>query len=65
MGLFCEFENLGVTLGPITGGLAWAAFGIQAAFVTYAATSLVVALVVAVAVAGRPVANRPLSEAVR
>jgi DHA1 family multidrug resistance protein-like MFS transporter len=66
MGLFGEFENLGVTLGPVTGGLAWAAFGIQAAFVTYAATSLVVAVVVAVAVAGRSSAARiAVSEAVR
>ncbi len=66
MGLFGEFENLGVTLGPITGGLAWAAFGIQAAFVTYAATSLVVAVVVAVAVAGRSsAASIAVSEAVR
>jgi MFS family permease len=53
MGLFGEFENLGITLGPIAGGLAWSAFGIQAAFVTYAATSLVVVVVAAFAVAGR------------
>jgi MFS family permease len=50
MGLFGEFENLGVTLGPVSGGLAWSAFGIQSAFVAYSATSMLVALVVAVAV---------------
>lgn len=53
MGLFGEFENLGVTLGPISGGLVWSAFGIQAAFVTYAVISLLVAVVAAMAVAGR------------
>ena len=53
MGLFGEFENFGVTLGPISGGLVWSAFGIQAAFVTYAVTSLLVAVVVAFTVAGR------------
>lgn len=54
MGLFGEFENLGVTLGPVAGGLVWSAFGIQAAFVTYAVTSLLVAVVAGAAVAGRP-----------
>jgi len=58
MGLFGEFENLGVTLGPITGGLAWSAFGIQAAFVTYTVTALLVAVVAAVAVAGRTTGTR-------
>jgi len=53
MGLFGEFENFGVTLGPIAGGLVWSAFGIQAAFVAYSAVSLLMAVVVAVAVAGR------------
>lgn len=53
MGLFGEFENLGVTLGPVAGGLAWSAFGIQAAFVTYGATALLVALVAGVTVGGR------------
>jgi len=53
MGLFGEFENLGVTLGPVAGGLAWSAFGIQAAFTTYAVTALLVAVVAGVAVAGR------------
>jgi len=58
MGLFGEFENLGVTLGPITGGLAWSAFGIQAAFVTYAVTALLTAVVAAVAVASRTTGTR-------
>jgi MFS transporter, DHA1 family, multidrug resistance protein len=53
MGLFGEFENLGVTLGPVAGGLAWAAFGIQAAFVTYGVTALLVAVVAGVTVGGR------------
>ena len=52
MGLFGEFENIGVTVGPLLGGLAWSIAGIQAAFVTYAAASLLAALVAALA-AGR------------
>jgi len=52
MGLFGEFENVGVTVGPLLGGLAWSIAGIQAAFVTYAAASLLAALVAALA-AGR------------
>ena len=63
MGLFGEFENFGVTLGPITGGLAWSAFGIQAAFVTYTATSLLVAVVAAVGVAGRAPSKKMLVRA--
>ena len=43
MGIFGEFENLGVTLGPVAGGLAWSAAGIQAAFFTYAVTAVLVA----------------------
>ncbi len=54
MGLYGEFENFGVTLGPVIGGLVWSAYGIQAAFVAYAIASLATAAVVAVAVAGRP-----------
>jgi MFS family permease len=53
MGLFGEFENLGVTLGPVTGGLAWSIAGIQAAFVTYALTALLVAVVCVFAVTDR------------
>jgi MFS family permease len=52
MGLFGEFENVGVTIGPLLGGLAWSLAGIQAAFVTYAVASLLAALVAALA-AGR------------
>lgn len=54
MGLFGEFENFGVTLGPIAGGVVWSRFGIQAAFLAYAAASLAMAVVAAVAVSGRP-----------
>jgi len=53
MGVYGEFENFGVTLGPIIGGLVWGAYGIQAAFVAYAIASLATAAVVAVTVAGR------------
>jgi predicted MFS family arabinose efflux permease len=53
MGLFGEFENLGVTRGPISGGLVRSACGIQAAFLTFAVTSLLVAVVAGVTVAGR------------
>lgn len=60
MGLFGEFENLGVTIGPIAGGLVWSSFGIQAAFVAYAAAALVMAVVAALAVSGRAGATRIL-----
>jgi MFS family permease len=53
MGLFGEFENVGVTLGPLLGGLAWSLAGIQAAFVTYAASSLLAALVAALSIGRR------------
>jgi DHA1 family multidrug resistance protein-like MFS transporter len=53
MGLFGEFENVGVTLGPLLGGLAWSLAGIQAAFVTYAAASLLAALVAAISIGRR------------
>jgi MFS family permease len=58
MSLFGEFENLGVTLGPLAGGLAWSAFGIQAAFVGYAVASLLVAVVAVVAAGGSPPRER-------
>src|SRR5258708_25824969 len=61
MGLFGEFENVGVTLGPLLGGLAWALAGIQAALLTYAASSLAAALVAAVSIRPRPA--RPASSA--
>jgi MFS family permease len=57
MGLFGEFENVGVTIGPILGGIAWSLAGIQAAFVTYAVASILAAVVAAVTVGGR--AARP------
>ena len=62
MGLFGEFENLGVTLGPVTGGLVWSAFGIQAAFAAYAVTSLLVAVVAGITVAARQRAPMPVAE---
>jgi len=54
MGLFGEFENVGITVGPILGGLAWSLAGIQAAFYTYAAAALLAAAVAAVFVERRP-----------
>lgn len=57
MGLFGEFENAGITIGPILGGLAWSIAGIQAAFYTYAAAALLAAAVAALLVDSRaPVA---------
>jgi MFS family permease len=61
MGLFGEFENVGVTLGPLLGGLAWSLAGIQAAFITYAAASLLAALVAALSIGRR--STGPLSGA--
>jgi MFS family permease len=58
MGLFGEFENVGVTIGPMLGGLAWSLAGIQSAFYTYAAAALIAAVIAAVMVdrhASRPV----------
>jgi MFS family permease len=54
MGLFGEFENLGITIGPILGGLAWSLAGIQAAFYMYAVAALLAAVVAAVTVERRP-----------
>jgi DHA1 family multidrug resistance protein-like MFS transporter len=48
MGLFGEFENVGVTLGPILGGVAWSLAGIQAAFYTYAVAALLASVIAAV-----------------
>jgi len=53
MGLFGEFENVGITVGPIIGGLAWSFAGIQAAFYSYAVAALLAALVAAVMVERR------------
>lgn len=60
MGLFGEFENVGWTLGPAIGGLAWSAFGIQSAFYVYAAAALLASGVVMVAM--RPISPRPTAE---
>jgi MFS family permease len=53
MGLFGEFENVGITIGPILGGIAWSVAGIQAAFYTYAAAAVLAAVVAAVLVERR------------
>jgi len=50
MGVFGEFENFGLTMGPILGGLAWSLAGIQAAFATYAVAALLAAVVALVMV---------------
>jgi MFS family permease len=57
MGLFGEFENVGITLGPILGGVAWSLAGIQAAFYMYAAAALLASVVAAVFVQRRPPFN--------
>ena len=54
MGLFGEFENAGVTIGPILGGFAWSLAGIQSAFYAYAAAALLAAIIAAVAVGRSP-----------
>ena len=53
MGLFGEFENVGITIGPILGGLAWSLAGIQAAFYTYAVAALLASVIAAVFVRPR------------
>lgn len=53
MGIFGEFENVGVTIGPMLGGLAWSLAGIQSAFYVYAVAALFAALIAAVMI-GRP-----------
>jgi MFS family permease len=53
MGLFGEFENAGVTIGPMLGGLVWSFAGIQSAFYTYAVAALLAAVVAAVMVDSR------------
>ena len=61
MGLFGEFENLGVTLGPLSGGLVWSAFGIQSAFIAYAGTAVFLGAVAAVAAGNRPAWTKMLT----
>ena len=62
MGLFGEFENIGVTIGPILGGIAWSLAGIQAAFYTYAVAALLASAIAAVFVDTR--SKVPTREAV-
>jgi MFS family permease len=50
MGLFGEFENAGITAGPVLGGLAWSLAGIQTAFLAYAAAALIAAAIAVVMV---------------
>jgi MFS family permease len=54
MGLFGEFENVGITMGPILGGLVWSLAGIQAAFYAYAVAALLASVIAAVFVRRRP-----------
>jgi MFS family permease len=54
MGLFGEFENAGVTIGPILGGLAWSVAGIQSAFYAYASAALLAAIIAALMVGRSP-----------
>lgn len=65
MGLFGELENVGVTLGPLLGGLAWSFAGIQAAFVTYAVVSVLAAVVAAFGVRPRRAVSRPVEALTR
>ncbi|HEX3507531.1 MAG TPA: MFS transporter, partial [Candidatus Dormibacteraeota bacterium] len=53
MGIFGEFENVGVTIGPVLGGLAWSLAGIQSAFYVYAVAALLAGAVAAVMVGRR------------
>jgi MFS family permease len=53
MGLFGEFENVGVTIGPILGGLVWSIAGIQSAFYVYAVAALLAGGVAALMVSAR------------
>jgi MFS family permease len=65
MGLFGEFENAGVTIGPILGGLVWSQAGIQSAFYAYAAAALVAAIIAAVMVGRSPRAISRWSAVIR
>ena len=53
MGIFGEFENVGVTIGPVLGGLAWSLAGIQSAFYVYAVAALLAAVIAALTVGRR------------
>jgi predicted MFS family arabinose efflux permease len=56
MGLFGEFENVGITIGPILGGLVWSLAGIQAAFYAYAVAALLASVIAAILVTSRSAA---------
>lgn len=43
MGVFGEFENVGVTISPLLGGFVWSLAGIQAAFLTYPVAAVLAA----------------------
>ena len=62
MGLFGEFENVGVTIGPILGGIAWSIAGIQAAFYTYAVAALLASVIAAVFVETRAPSPQPCAQ---
>jgi MFS family permease len=53
LGVFGEFENAGVTAGPLLGGFTWSVAGLPAAFLTYAGASLLAAGVAAIAAKAR------------
>ncbi|HEY8815447.1 MAG TPA: MFS transporter, partial [Candidatus Dormibacteraeota bacterium] len=53
MGIFGEFENVGLTIGPVLGGLAWSLAGIQSAFYVYALAALLAGAIAAVMVGRR------------
>jgi MFS family permease len=53
MGMFGEFENVGVTIGPVLGGIAWSVAGLQSAFYVYAVAALLAAVVAVVMVGKR------------
>jgi MFS family permease len=68
MGVFGEFENVGITIGPILGGVVWSIAGIQAAFYAYAAAALLASIVAAVFVKRRvddAIMSSRMSEGVR
>ncbi len=50
MGVFGEFENIGITLGPAIGGVVWSYSGIQSAFYVYAVAALLASCIAMLAV---------------
>ncbi|MHB8614083.1 MAG: MFS transporter [Candidatus Dormibacteraceae bacterium] len=64
MGLFGEFENVGITIGPILGGLAWSLAGIQAAFYAYAVAALLASVIAAIFVRSRAASAPPTAKPV-